>query len=85
MSFFGEGVILGGEKLLGEVEHHVIRYEVQEQISLHAHIIFWLYKDDVERVTDEIMAYVPAIYDEIEKTYVEPENDTHGRLFQLVK
>ena len=85
MNEFLRGFILGREKLLGEVGYHVIRYEVQERISLHAHIIFWLHKDDVERVTDEIMAYVPTIYDKIQKTYVEFENDTHRRLLQLVK
>ena len=63
----------------------MIRYEVQERISLHAHIIFWLHTNNVESVTDEIMAYVHTKYDKVEKCYIEPEDDIEKRLFELVK
>ncbi|KAG2485202.1 hypothetical protein HYH03_016091 [Edaphochlamys debaryana] len=47
---------------LGRIQHHVIRYEVQNRQSLHAHILLWLHPDDVERVCSEFVACVPATY-----------------------
>jgi hypothetical protein len=46
-------------------------YEVQHILSLHAHIILWLHKDDMDRVMNEILAFVPAIYDETLKSFIE--------------
>ena len=77
--------IIGGEKVLGRVEHYVIRYEVQQWISLHAHIIFWLHKDDVDHVTNKITVYIPATYDEAKKVFIELEDEWQQKLFQLVK
>jgi hypothetical protein len=39
--------------IFGCVEHHMCHYEVQHKLSLHAHIILWLHKDDVDCVTNE--------------------------------
>lgn len=47
---------------LGRVTNYVVRYEVQHRHSVHAHIILWLHPDDVERVTSEIRANIPAKY-----------------------
>ncbi|MCO5551949.1 hypothetical protein L7F22_005456 [Adiantum nelumboides] len=52
--------ILGGKAILGHVLHYLIRYEIQNRGSLHAHIILWISKDDIENVANEIMAYIPA-------------------------
>ncbi len=48
--------------VLGRVMHHVTRYEVQGQQSLHAHILLWVHPDDVDRVSSEIVACAPAKY-----------------------
>ena len=77
--------IIGGEKVLGRVKHYVIRYEVQERILLHVHIIFWIHEDDVDRVTNEITTYIPATYDEVQKKFIDPEDETEHKLFELVK
>lgn len=50
--------------LLGRVQHYLVRYEVQARGSLHAHIILWLHPDDVAAVSREIIAYVPAHWDD---------------------
>ena len=55
--------------LLGRVTHYIVRYEVQSRGSVHAHIILWLHPGDVERVTGEIVAVVPA-------TFVPPDDDS---------
>ena len=52
--------ILAADGVLGRVTNHVTRLEFQGRGSVHAHIVLWLHEDDVERVGDEIMAYVPA-------------------------
>ena len=54
--------------LLGRVTHYVIRYEVQQRGSLHAHIILWLHPEDVSRVSAEIVANVPAEFVPLDPT-----------------
>ena len=49
------------KQILGRVQHHVTRIEVQHHGSLHVHILLWVHPDDVACVADEIMAYVPAV------------------------
>jgi hypothetical protein len=66
--------------ILERVEHHMCRYEVQHILFLHAHIILWLHKDDMDRITNEILAFVPAIYDETLKLFVELVNLVENRL-----
>ena len=77
--------------LLGRVIHYVIRYEVQARGSIHAHIILWLHPDDVERVSSEIVAVVPAEL-AVEssdpcssETFVEPLGAEQKLLFRLVR
>ncbi len=60
--------------VLGRVLHYVIRYEVQGRGSIHAHIILWLHPDDVNNVSDEIVAVIPAEFDELTGQFVEPTN-----------
>ena len=57
---FMEHYILGGPRIAGRVLHYVIRYEVQERGSLHAHIILWVHKDDIARIAAEISGAIPA-------------------------
>lgn len=48
--------------LLGRVLHYTLRLEVQGRGSVHAHIILWLEKADVDRICNQICACVPAVW-----------------------
>jgi hypothetical protein len=50
----------GSMNLLGRVEHYMVRYECQHRESLHVHMVLWLHNEDVERVSNDISAAVPA-------------------------
>lgn len=43
--------LLGESGILGRVGQHVIRYEHQGPGSLHAHILLWVHKDDINTAT----------------------------------
>ena len=77
--------ILGTNGILGKVKHHVIRWEAQRRGSLHAHILLWVAEDDVNRVADEIMAYIPAAYDSTSRTWIEPNVATQPNEHALFK
>lgn len=81
---FMNGYVLGGPAVLGRVLHSVIRYEVQSRGSVHAHIILWLDKRDVQRVTNEIVACIPAVLNSSGE-FNRPEEPMHARLFDLVR
>ncbi|GAQ92710.1 hypothetical protein KFL_011020025 [Klebsormidium nitens] len=51
------------------VLHYVTRYEMQSRGSPHAHIILWVAPEDVVRVTDEIVAFIPGKFDPISKRF----------------
>ena len=51
--------LLPSDGLLGRIQHHVIRYEIQNRGSLHAHVILWIHHDDRQQIANEIAAYVP--------------------------
>jgi hypothetical protein len=70
--------------ILGCVEHHMCRYEVQYRLSLHAHIILWLHKDDVDSITNEILTFVPTIYDETLISFMEHVDLVENKLFKLM-
>ena len=59
--------------ILGKVDHHVIPWEAQHRGSLHAHVLLWVDEADVDRVSDEIMAYVPATFDEEHQRWNAPD------------
>ena len=83
--------------LLGRVTHYIVRYiciyEVQSWGSVHAHIILWLHPADVESVTSEIVAVVPATFvppdDNSDansiSTFEDPTVPEQLRLFKLVR
>lgn len=73
-----------GKGLLGKVEHHVIRYEEQGRGSLHAHIILWVQASDIDRVSNEITAAIPADYDETTQDFVLPPDSISKSLLNLV-
>jgi hypothetical protein len=73
-----------GKGLLGTVQHHVIRYEEQGRGSLHAHIILWVLASDVDRVSIEITAAIPADYSETMQEFVPPSDPISKTLLELV-
>jgi hypothetical protein len=74
----------GSHKVLGDVDHYLLRYECQHRGSLHAHIILWCDEADVATVADEIVAAVPADYDHVNQQFVPPSDPTQLELYQLV-
>ncbi len=82
--FLKHYVMQGGENILGRVEHYVLRYEIQQRDSLHAHIMLWVNKDDVETCGDDIVACIPATYDYEKQSFIEPQNLEAQRLMNLV-
>jgi hypothetical protein len=67
--FFSNGVI-------GKVEQHVIRYELQHHDSIHAHVTLWFRKENIERISNEIIAFVLAPFDENISKFIEPIDNT---------
>jgi hypothetical protein len=84
MDFLQKYILYKDNGILGRVQHHVIRYEVQHRLSLHAYIIFWFHPEDLASISNDIMAYVPTIYDKVTKTFNEPSNSLEQKLFKLV-
>ena len=70
--------------ILGRVQHHVTRLEVQGRGSLHAHIMLWIHPEDLPWVSQEIHAFVPAHFDSSTRTFVEPTDPAELMLFKLV-
>jgi hypothetical protein len=42
------------------IKEYVIHYEIQQHDSLHAHIILWAVENDIENITNEIVAFLPT-------------------------
>jgi len=57
-------LLLSSQHLLDTIKKYVIHYEIQQLGSLHAHIILWVVKNDIENITNEIIAFILAIFDE---------------------
>ncbi len=53
--------------------------------SVHAHIILWINDVDVDRITNEIVAMVPATIDEQSGKFILPDNEHDLTLFKLVE
>ena len=73
------------KQILGRVQHHVTRIEVQHRGSLLVHILLWVHPDDVARVADEIMAYVPAHYSTANQGFIPPDMEAEPLEYQLYK
>ncbi len=57
--------------ILGRVKHHVCQYEVQHILYLHCHMILWICKDDVDKITNEINTYILVKYDELNHKFIQ--------------
>jgi hypothetical protein len=66
------------------VKHHVCWYEIQHRLSLHCHIILWVCKNDVDKVTNEITTYVLVEYDELNHKFIQPLKSHQNKLLNFV-
>jgi hypothetical protein len=57
-------LLLSSQHLLDTIKEYVIHYKIQQLGSLHAHIILWVVKNDIENITNEIIAFILATFDE---------------------
>ncbi len=54
------------------IKEYVIHYEIQQHGTLHAHIILRVVENDIENITNEIVAFIPTtIFDE-KKRIIQP-------------
>jgi predicted ATPase len=67
--FMKDFILDSTNAIVGKVLHYVTRYEMQSRGSPYAHIILWVDSADVERVTDEICAFVPGVFDPESRTF----------------
>lgn len=70
--------------ILGKVNHYLIRYEFQDRGSPHVHVILWIDSQDEDRVSNEIIAYIPAYYDAETNSFIPPTDPMKKRLFDIV-
>ena len=70
--------------VLGKVLHYLVRYEFQDRGSPHVHIILWVDVRDESRVANEIIAYVPAAYDNNRDEFIPPTDPMQRRLYDVV-
>ncbi|WPT10825.1 ATP-dependent DNA helicase pif1 [Picochlorum sp. SENEW3] len=84
VSNFMDMFILEGHKTLGEITHHVVRYEMQGRQALHAHILLWSNPEDVKKRPCKLgypydIYNGPTMYDEHRKEYLYKCPNYHSR------
>jgi hypothetical protein len=75
---------LSSHHLLGNTKQHVVRYEIQQCGSLHAHIILWIMENDIEHITNEIITFVPTMFNNNKKKFIDPTDVMQHNLYKLV-
>lgn len=83
-AFMTKHILNKKKGILGTVLHYLLRYEFQDRGSPHVHIILWIDTAHEDRVTQEIIAYIPAAYNTDSGEFVSPENPIMRRLFEIV-
>jgi len=81
---FVQKLLLSSQHLLGTIKEYVICYKIQQLGSLHAHIILWVVKNDIENITNEIFAFIPATFDEKKKEFIQPSDGMQNSLYKIV-
>jgi hypothetical protein len=70
---FMQQLLLSSHHLSSNIKEYVIHYEIQQSGSFHAHIIWWVVENDIENITNKIVAFIPITFDEkhefIQPTY----------------
>jgi len=73
--------IISKNGVIGKVEKYVIQYELQHRGSIHAHVILWVKKENVESIGKEIIAFVLTILDAMINKFIEPSNSMQNLLY----
>jgi hypothetical protein len=76
--------ILNDNGILGKVKEYVIQYELQHCGFVHAHIILWIDKNDLEILTIEIIVFVLTIFDDTNAKFILPNDSLQSKLFHMV-
>jgi hypothetical protein len=63
--------IISKNGVISKVEKYVIRYELQHRGSIHAHVILWVKKENVESIGKEIIVFVPTILNVTTNKFIE--------------
>jgi hypothetical protein len=63
---------------------YVIRYELQHCGSVHAHIILWVNENDLQRITNETIVFIPIIFDKTTKFFIPSNDSLQLKLFKMV-
>jgi len=81
---FMQQLLLSPYQLLGKLKEYIIHYEVQHCGLLHAHIILWVVEDDVQWITNEIIAFIPATLNENVNEFQEPIDPMQMAFYKMV-
>jgi hypothetical protein len=73
VDMFMHQYIFNNDEILGKIKKYVINYELQHHGSVHAHIILWVHEYDLERITNEIVTFLLAMFDEISTKFTPPK------------
>ena len=76
--------IMGGHKVLGDIQDFAIRFECQGRGSLHAHICIWLSEAESIALDRRIISFVPADFNTDSNEFIPPD-DPLLRLFEHAK
>jgi hypothetical protein len=77
--------IFNDNGILGKVKEYVIQYEFNIHCGfVHAHIILWVNKNDLERITNEIIVFVPTIFDDTNAKFILLSDSLQLKLFHTV-
>jgi hypothetical protein len=77
-------LLLSSHHLLGNINQHVIRYEIQQRGSFHAHIILWIMENDIEHITNEIITFVPTMFNNNNNKFIDLTDAMQHNLYKLV-
>ncbi len=65
--------------ILGKLIDYVIRHEWQGREPVHAHIILWVNENDLQKITNETIVVVLAIFDETTKNFIPPSDSLQNK------
>jgi hypothetical protein len=69
--------ILKDNGILCKIKEYVTRYGF-----VHAHIILWVNENGLQRITNEIVAFIPTTFDKIIKAFIPPNDSLQFKLLQ---
>ncbi len=70
--------------ILGKVRKYVIRYELQHHGFVHVHIILWVEKENLNRITNEIVVVTPTIFDGTTTKFIVSKDSLQNKLLKMV-